>query len=259
MQRALATGCLPPEELNKLMEWKAESLVLTTFVPSVQGTDALTPFRDIITGVPNQLNVVEGNPKGQRASTDFGAYTLSVVARPGRIDLLVEPKEGDPPVINDPEATLGELAGFSDRLLSFAPTVRLAVVANLQLFVASADQAVAKFAELAGINPPAPNATDLIFQKNEPLPLTGQLNLNRVERWGTSQIQILEFKMSVGPGASGGQPMISRQWHAVSHTFDYNTALSPVILSTDDAHTYMARLLDEVRAAIRETQAQVDE
>lgn len=238
------------------MDWKAESLALTSFVPTHTSVDALTPFTAIVSGSPSQMGGLEGIPPGQRASIDFGPNRLSVQSRPGRIDVLVEPREGDPPVIERPLEVLRSIAGYADKLIAFGPSSRLAVVANLLSFVASADQAVAKFAELTGIKELPPTATDLVFQTNVPRALSSQLNMNRLVRFGTSQFQLIEFMVTIG-APTGQPPLQTRQWSAVSKAFDFNTAPLPHIFSEGEAKEHFARILDEVTSAMTQEDTQV--
>jgi hypothetical protein len=239
------------------MAWKAESVGLAFFSPVGGIPDALSPFMQAVGLPPQTMAPVEGVPPGQRVASQFGPGTIAMIARPGRLDLVAEPGgDNEPPGLDEPIEVAKSLLTFADRLLDARPANRLALNMNLVRFVATMEDAVQHYGVATGIPDIPRNATDLLYQQNIPT-VHGGRALNRLTRWGTGLIQLLQFQINSGmPLAAGAQPQISRQWHTVSLTLDYNTAPVPESFPAEEAKALLRTLIGQAEEKLSQEDRQ---
>lgn len=230
------------------MKWAAESIHAVVFrAPTGETPDALQPWLKVFGDSPGsfQRNAADQSP-GSVASATVGEFQATISAQTGRQELILAPApSGDQPPapIENVEAALSVLGGYTKKMLGVEPVVRVALVLNLSKRHPDLYQAVEGFKVDSRLSDLPGDAMDLQFAINVRKPFVSHVaQMNRLCRWGTATQQFIT--MQLAPGGLGPS-MFVREFPAETLQIDVNSHPQERHLAPDRAVTMFDELVAE--------------
>lgn len=185
------------------MNWAADSLhCVVFFQPTTSRPDALQPWIKIFGEAPQNYQAAPvGAPPGGQAGGRIGDYQITIIAMPGRIELVLAPlgDNGPPAPIASIETAVATATEYFKILLDDHNPVRVGFVANLSKHFPSLSAAVSSFKGDTKLAHLPADASDLNFAINVRRKIDSvDLTINRLCRWATGIRQILTLEMLSG-------------------------------------------------------------
>jgi len=239
------------------VSWQALSLQCVLFSQAQAGLpDALQPWMQLFGAPP--LSYQQGPPGGppqSQATGVVGVYQVIIIAQLGRLEaaLSVAPTAGVAfPAIEDIGTGLITLREHAHKLIGLKEGLsRLALLVHLVKQTGSAkasNEDVCRNVKLPSL---PDNATDVEFALNvrRPLPVSNNLEINRVCRW-SSQVHQL-FQVQVRPDGVSQSARVN-EMHMSSLQLDLNTVPMEAPLPPAVTLQVFDALVDEAKALIFE-------
>lgn len=218
------------------MIWKGEQLQAVIFLKRGGQHSAVDVWANVFGGTPDSFQRDPNNPGASSASGAKHGFQLTIACQLGRIDFIVMPaplgtQEEFPQIENVADA-LKQLSGFAAKFAAEVSPARVALVANLNLAVASATEGVTRLSELTGVKFPT-GSLDPVHQFNVKSTVAPQsIGVNRLCTWSVAEAQIL----TVAPGGSSPIVVLARPF--VNFKIDVNSIPQKVLPETAGADLF---------------------
>lgn len=236
--------------------WGSQSIQFVWFIASVDDARASVLYERLVREEPDSMQQnrvsVPGNPFLSVASGQVGESEYKFQIQPGRIDLLLSPKQD----LESPQSTMSLLDTQLEikRVLNFFSnvndgwplSVRLSVVANLCEMQATEEKSTETFLNLTGIEMKGEDLSDLVLQVNRRKPFRDYpLLMNRLMRFGTAVYQKFQIQTDDAFGPNRAVP-VSVQECATTLVLDFNSVPDGRVFEFGDQVSIFNELADEL-------------
>lgn len=238
--------------MTQRLDWQTENLRFS-FLGCTEAAAELVTWKSITGQEADSVTV----KKSQGLRNEEGAWgdgQLHVSAQPGRIDIVISPRQS-PTGIDFP--SLGDISVLADKLLAsiielkMPQSARLAIGAKLNHLVAGPEEAIDALNQCLPFMSVDRESHDVVFQENKPKKLrhSGTV-LNRLFKWSQVRMQFIQLAV----GSDGAQQVVPPSQNQLKTMLqlemDFNTAPNATLPHPDAYPALVKEIFEGLKQAV---------